>query len=296
MNPFLERYKQLGQEFDPESIKVTSCFRINTLKIEPKELLRRLNQRGVKQRKIPWLDFGYEYEAKFSLGANPEYLLGFYYLQDAASQVPAQLLQPSKKELVLDMCAAPGGKTTQLAQYMKNQGAIVALDTNGKRLLSLRNNLERLSIRNVLMYRKDARFTFDLGLEFDKILLDAPCSGNFTLEEDWFEKRSLEEVQERARSQKELLKAAIKVLDKGGTLVYSTCSLEPEENEMNIDWLLRKYSDLKLEKIDVSMGDPGLTEAFGKTLNPEIKKCRRFWPHKTGTQGFFVAEIRKASE
>jgi NOL1/NOP2/sun family putative RNA methylase len=290
---FLERYSELGQEFEPAKVKVKNCFRINNLKIEPRELLRRLNKKGVRLRKIAWLELGYEYESKYSLGATPEYLLGYYYLQDAASQTPVQLLKPNKKDLVLDMCAAPGGKTTQLAQYMNNEGAIIALDTDTRRLLSLRNNLERMTIKNVLIYRKDARFVFDFGLQFDKVLLDAPCSGNFTLEKDWFEKRSLEEVKERARRQKELLKAAVNVLKKGGTLVYSTCSLEPEENELNIDWLLRKYPGLKLEETGLEAGDPGVTDAFGKKLNTEIKKCKRFWPHKTGTQGFFVAKIHK---
>jgi 16S rRNA C967 or C1407 C5-methylase (RsmB/RsmF family) len=160
-------------------------------------------------------------------------------------------------------------------------------------LESLRNNIERLGIKNTVLYKKDARFVSDLGLKFDKILLDASCSGNFADEENWFQIKSLEGIKERARLQRELLKAAVKVLKEDGTLVYSTCTLEPEENEMNINWLLNKYDNLNTEPVNISIGDDGLTKVFGEKLNSEIKKCKRFWPHKTGTQGFFIAKIVK---
>ena len=133
----------------------------------------------------------------------------------------------------------------------------------------------------------------DFGIEFDKILLDAPCSGNYAIEEKFFQEKNIHGVLERSRIQKELLKAAVKVLKKNGILVYSTCSLEPEEDEMNIDWLLTKYKDLVLEDTGLSVGDSGLTSVFGKKLNPELKKTRRFWPEKHNTEGFFIAKIKK---
>lgn len=291
MSIFLRRYKELGEEFDPEKIALQKSLRVNTLKISETELTNRLKSEKIKLTKIPFLDSGYFYEADFSLGATPEYLQGYYYLQEAASQIPAQILNPNANDVVLDMSAAPGGKTTQMAALMKNKGTIVALDSQAQRLESLRNNIERMGVTNTLVYKKDARFASDLGLKFDKILLDAPCSGNFADEENWFDKKVLEGIKERARLQRELLKSAVKILKSKGTLVYSTCTLEPEENEFNVNWLLNKYSDLSIEKIDIKPGSPGLVTVFGEKLSSEIKKCIRCWPHKSGTQGFFIAKI-----
>ena len=271
MSIFLKRYEQLGQSINPEEIVIKKSLRTNTLKIYEKELVVRLNKSGVKIQKIPFLSYGYYYESKFSLGSTNEYLQGYYYLQESASQLPAQILNPLPKDIVLDMSAAPGGKTTQLASYMDNKGTIVALDSNIKRLESLRNNIERLGVKNTILYQKDSRFVSDLNLKFDKILLDAPCSGNFCVEVNWFQQKDLAEIKERTRLQRELLKAAVKVLNNNGVLVYSTCTLEPEENELNINWLLETCKDLKLETIDISIGDDGLTNIFGQEINIEIK-------------------------
>jgi len=195
---------------------------------------------------------------------------------------------------VLDMCAAPGSKTTQLAMMMNNKGKIIALELNNPRLPSLQNNLERCGVTNTIVYKKDARYADDLNLQFGKILLDAPCSGNFANDESWLEERKLEDLKQMSKTQRQLLESALNVLKPNGVLVYSTCSLEPEENELNIDWLLKAHKNVSLEKINLEIGDPGLTNAFGKELNKEISKCKRLWPYKTGTQGFFLARIRKA--
>jgi NOL1/NOP2/sun family putative RNA methylase len=290
-NTLVKRYQALG--YTCKLIDLQQSLRVNTLKTTEKEIISRLKSIGVNLTKIDYTDFGYYYKATFSLGATSEYLQGYYYLQEAASQLPPQVLEPKPDEVILDMCAAPGSKTTEIAQYMKNTGTLVALDADPRRLFALRNNLERCGVNNTLLYRKDARFVFDLGLQFDKVLLDAPCSGNYTIEEDFFIKKSVDGIRERSRLQKELLKAAVKVLKKNGILVYSTCSLEPEENEMNIDWVLSKYPEMKLEQVNLDIGDDGLVEVFGKKLNPEIKKCKRFWPTKTNTEGFFIAKLVK---
>lgn len=290
MNQFLERYKQLGQEFNPEDVKIKNALRINTLKSNEKEVINRLN---AKLTKISFLKNGYYYESEFSMAATPEHLQGYYYLQEAASQLPAEILEPKGTDTVLDMCASPGSKTTQLAMLMNNKGKITALDSENVRLPKLQNNLERCGVTNTITYKKDARYAQDLGLEFEKILLDAPCSGNFAIEPDWFLERKLGDIKALVKTQRQLLQAAIDVLKPGGILVYSTCSLEPEENELNINWLLNEYKDVELEKIDIDIGDPGLTKAFDRELNPDLAKCKRFWPHKTGTQGFFLAKLRK---
>jgi NOL1/NOP2/sun family putative RNA methylase len=294
MNQFLKRYKQLGEDINP-NIKIKPSIRINTLKIGENELIKRLKKEKITLEKIPFLKHGYYYKAKFSLGSTPEYLQGYYYLQEAASQLATEVLFEDNKfpEKVLDMAAAPGSKTTHIAQLMNNKGIIIALDKNPQRLISLQNNLERTGVTNTIIVKKDARFASDLGMTFDKILLDAPCSGNYTLEPQFFDEKSIDGLKPLIKEQRELLKEAIKCLKKDGLLLYSTCSLEPEENELQIDWLISKYKDIKIEKINKEIGSQGLIKVFNKKLRGEIKLCKRLWPHKTGTQGFFIAKIRK---
>jgi NOL1/NOP2/sun family putative RNA methylase len=293
-NVFLDRYKKLGETVVPEMIKVPQAIRINTIKIEPSALLKRLKRENVNLVKIPFLDFGYRVESSdFSVGAAPEHLFGYYYVQETAAQIPVQILKPTKKDIVLDMSAAPGGKTTQIAQYMENEGVLIAVDVNNMRLLTLRNNLERLGVTNTIMYQLDGKFVADLGITFDKVLLDAPCSGNFAVDEAWFDKRDLENLKASSKTQKQLFASAVAVLKKGGELVYSTCSLEPEENEMVVDWALENFPELSIQKISLPIGDDGITEPFGKKLNANVKYAKRFWPHKTNTQGFFIAKFKK---
>ncbi len=291
-NPLLKRYAQLGCSCNA-AVAPRHTLRVNTLKIDAKGLVQRLSALKVKLEKISYLDHGYFYDAKFSLASTSEYLQGYFYIQEAASQLPVHALDVQPGQTVLDMAACPGSKTTQIAQYLNNSGMIVALDVDSRRLFSLRNNLERCGVTNTVLYKKDARFAFDLGMQFDRILLDAPCSGNYAIEKDFFKMKNLPGILERARIQKELLKAAVHVLKKGGVLVYSTCSLEPEENELNINWLLKKYPEMQLEETRISVGEPGLTTIFSEKLDPSLAKCRRLWPEKTGTQGFFIAKLKK---
>ena len=293
---FLNRYERLGQEIDPE-IRLRHSIRMNTLKISEKELAERLKKRGLKLEKIPFLSNGYYAEAEFALSSMPEHLLGYFYIQEAASQIPPELMELEGTDMVLDMAASPGSKTSQIAQIMQNKGQIIALEAEALRLKKLRNNLERLGVSNTTIYHKDALYCADLGLKFDKILVDAPCSGNFATDPKWIEnmqERGLEGLKNNSELQKKLLKAAIGVLKPNGLLIYSTCSLEPEENELNVDWLLGEFEgQIELEKINLNIGEPGLIEFEDKALNPELSKTRRLWPNKTGTQGFFIAKIRK---
>ncbi len=289
---FLDRYAQLGERI-LQTVELKPTLRVNTLRITEDELVRRLTDLGVSLTKLPWLTHGYRVErSRFSLGASTEFLLGYYYLQGAAAQLPVEILDPKPSELILDCCAAPGGKTTQLAQHMQNKGTIIALEKKPHRLLSLRNNLERMSIANTIVYNLDAGKAATLGMQFDKVLLDAPCSGNYVGDPTWFSKRTITDIQKSAQIQRHLLSAALGVLKPGGILVYSTCTLEPEENELNVHWLVAN-AHVTLEPINIPVGDPGLTTVFGKKLHPSLKHCKRFWPHKTNTEGFFIAKVRK---
>jgi NOL1/NOP2/sun family putative RNA methylase len=288
MTDLKKRYeKLLGEPFEPAEKR--DCLRINTL-TAPKDILKRIEAKATLT-KVPFLPYGYWYESKRSLGATPEYLLGYYYLQEAASQLPALVLNPPKHATVLDMTASPGSKTTQVAAMMENTGVIIAVEQKSNRMEALAENLERCSVMNAILFRKDARFIKDFHKQFTHILLDAPCSGNYVIEKDYFKKKTLETIHEMVKIQRELLKAAVENLAPGGTLVYSTCSLEPEENEEQIDWLLTKYPQITLTDTKLTIGEAGYTTVFGKQLNKEIKKTRRLWPQKTGTQAFFIAKL-----
>lgn len=282
MDNFVERYKQMGEKIKP--IVIRPSLRINPIKVsDESSFISRLQKKGMKLVKIPFTEHGYYVKSKFSIGAATEYLLGYYHVQEAASQIPAEVLDASG--LVLDACAAPGGKTAQLALKAK---VVVALEQQHKRALMLCNNLERLGVSNCIVYNEDAR-SFEGN--FDAALVDAPCSGNYTMSTNWLEKQTLSNIEKRAELQKEILSNVVSCLKKNGKLVYSTCSLEPEEDEIVVQYAIDKLG-MKVEKINC-IGDNGLTSVFGKELHPSIKNCKRFWPHKTGTQGFFIAKMVK---
>lgn len=280
MNIFKQRYKEMGE--DIEFIKLRKAIRVNTKKISPEALQERLEKKQVEMQRIPFLKNGFWVKAKFNLVSTPEYLLGLFYFQEAAAQIPVEVLKP--KTLTLDCCAAPGGKTTQIAEY----ASVIAIESDRERFVALENNLERLGVDNCIAYLMDIR---QVQKKFSSILLDAPCSGNYMLEDNWMKKNSLKRINERAEKQKQLLAHALSLLEKGGVLVYSTCSLEPEENEFVIQFALDHFP-VQIEKIDC-IGDKGLTKIFGRTLHPSLVHCRRLWPHKTNTIGFFIARIKK---
>ncbi len=297
MQLFLKRYKELNPDFDfatcPNVTQVRDVLRINTLKADESFVVERLKKIGVKLKKIKGIPFAYKYKSKFSIASTTEYALGYVYLQETASMLPPLILNPKKDACVLDMCSAPGSKTTFLAQLMNNKGCIIAVDINTNRLNALKSNLMRCGVKNTVVYKKDARFMFDLKKKFDNILLDAPCSGNFVIDEEFFNKRSIESFKQRSKLQKELLKSAYSVLKTKGVLVYSTCSLEPEENELVVVWFLNKYKDMALLDINLDIKHSnGLTKVFGKELNKTLAKTIRIWPNQ-GMQGFFVAKFLK---
>ncbi|MBR9700378.1 RsmB/NOP family class I SAM-dependent RNA methyltransferase [Candidatus Woesearchaeota archaeon] len=288
---FLRRYREICPDVTMEHATKRQALRVNTSKTTAKELIATLTKRDAKLEKIPWLENGYWIEADFSPGATQEYLLGHYYLQGPLSQLTCEILKP--KGRILDMAAAPGGKTTYLAQ-MSPDSVVIALDNDAARLAVVRNNVERLGLPNVVCVKKDARFVRDLGERFDSIILDAPCSGNFCSESGWAEKRTLQDIKANARVQRELLKAAYFALETGGSILYSTCSLEPEEDELVVDWLLKKYENIDLVPIELEIGDQGAITWNGKDLDKRLSRTRRFWPHKTGEEGFFMALLRRA--
>jgi len=285
---FVNRYEELGWEY--RDVELRRAIRINAMNAEETNTVERLHSLGIELEKISFLENGYWIcRSEFSVGATPEYLLGLYSMQEAAAQIPVRLFTILKDKTVLDACAAPGGKTVQLADLMQNSGVIVALDIKKQRLVAFSNQLERCNVKNVVVYHLDARQASSLGMKFDGILLDVPCSGNFAADKEWFIKRTFEDVKKNARLQREILAVAIQVLKDNGEIVYATCSLEPEENELNIDWAIKNLG-LEVEKIDC-YGQKALTSVFGKQLDRSIESCRRIWPGQT--QGFFVCKLKK---
>ena len=287
---FIELYQSLGGSVTGDET-TPKAIRVNPLKTEDQTLVAILEDQGVELEKIPFLDHGYRViSSPFSLGASIEYLLGYYSLQETASQLPVQVLSPSKDDRVLDMAAAPGGKTTQIAAYMENQGEVTAVDVNRQRLFALENNVERTGVKNTIVYAIDALELPDEPL-FTKVLLDAPCSGNYVTDGRWFDNRTKSHIKSNSLMQRRLIAKAINVLETGGTLLYSTCSLEPEENEVNVQWMLENY-DVKIQEIDCP-GSHGLTNVFLDELDESVSKCRRIWPNDVGSQGFFIAKAVK---
>lgn len=280
----------LGWKF--KYVKPKQTIRINTMNIAEEKVVNRLEALKIKLEKVPFLEHGYwVHHSKFSLGATSEYLLGLYSIQEAAAQIPATLFTELKNKIVLDACAAPGGKTVQLADLMQNTGVIIALDVKKERLTALANHLERCHVKNTIIYNLDARHASKLKLKFDCILLDVPCSGNFSTDKQWFKKRTIKDIERNAKLQREIMTEAAKILKDDGEMIYSTCSLEPEENELNINWAIENLN-LKVAKIDC-YGENASTKIFGKRLDNQIENCRRIWPGKT--QGFFVCKLKKVA-
>jgi NOL1/NOP2/sun family putative RNA methylase len=285
---FVNRYRKLGWIY--KEVKLKRAIRINTVNSNRDTIVKRLESLGIVLEKIPFLKDGYWiYKSRFSVGATAEYLLGLYSIQEAAAQIPATLFSKLKDKTVLDACASPGGKTVQLANLMDNRGVIVALDHKERKMFALTNQLERSRVTNTAVYNMDAKEASKLNIKFDRVLLDVPCSGNPITDRDWFNKRTMEDVHRNARRQRQILTEAAKVTKDGGEIVYATCSLEPEENEFNIDWAIANLN-VKIETIKCH-GEQGLTNVFGKELDRSIKKCNRIWPKQT--QGFFVCKLKK---
>ena len=285
---FVNRYKKLGWKY--KDVKLKPSIRINTMNANKDNVVKRLESLGIVLEKIPFLEDGYWIrKSEFSVGATAEYLLGLYSIQEAAAQIPATLFTELEDKTVLDACASPGGKTVQLANLMNNSGVIVALDIKRRRLFPLSNQLERSRVKNTIVYQMDAREASRLNIKFDRVLLDVPCSGNYVTDKDWFNRRTFKDVKRNARRQRQILTEAVKVTKDNGEIVYATCSLEPEENELNIDWAIGTLN-LQVEEIRCH-GEKGLTNVFGRELDSSIEKCKRIWPGQT--QGFFVCKLRK---
>ncbi len=275
-------------------------LRVNSLRSRRRELAHALITRGVNLDPLDWSKVGLQvYDSTVSLGATPEYLAGQYMIQAAASFLPCVALDPKPHEKVLDMCAAPGGKTTYLSQMMKNTGVVIANDVNDKRIPALVANIHRMGATNTVVCCKDGRQLRDMTRGFDRVLLDAPCTGLGVISRDQSVKfdKSDKDVQKCAHIQRELLLTAIDLVDASrpeATIVYSTCSITVEENEAVVDYALA-HRDVKIVETGIPFGRPGLTRHRTKRFHPAVAKSVRVYPHTHNMDGFYVCKMIKVS-
>lgn len=298
----IERYLALWGEVDTlrfiEACEqpVKTSIRLNTLKTSVKDVKSKLQAKGVTLGAIPWLKEGFYADFNdYSPGSFLEHMLGFYYVQGVPSMTAVSVLDPQPNDTVLDLAAAPGGKTTHIAQMMQNAGMVIAIEQDRQRMNSLQSNIIRCGATNTIVLRGDARKLKELPFEPDKILLDAPCSGEGLIPLDPSRKTSktMADIRFCATREDEMLEAAVNALAVDGTMVYSTCSIAPEENEYIVDDILKRHPEMVVEQIKTEFGSPGYSEPYGIKLNESLKLARRFLPHLHGTEGFFICKMRK---
>lgn len=294
---FLQRLQlQLGEEYPlylqslerPRAV----ALRLNPLKTTDFPTLPFMGE------PVPWAEYGYYYDPNARPGLHVWHEAGLYYLQEASAMAPVTLLDPQPGEIICDLCAAPGGKSTQIAAKMKGEGLLVCNEINPKRARILSRNIERMGVANALVLNHhpselEKHFTG----AFDKILVDAPCSGEgmFRKEADAVTDWSPETVAMCARRQQEILSTAAKLLRPGGRLVYSTCTFAPQEDEGAVSEFLKNHPDFTIEIVEAPALSKGSTALVDEPVEG-LEHTFRLWPHHQHGEGHFAAVLRKAGE
>lgn len=294
---------ELLEFLEASEVQRPLTIRANSLKTRRRDLASALINRGVNLDPIgKWTKVGLVvYSATVPLGATPEYLAGHYMIQGASSMLPVMALAPQENERVLDMCAAPGGKSSHIAAIMKNTGTLFANDANRERIKAIVGNFHRLGVVNSIVSCEDGSKYQNIMTGFDRVLLDAPCTGTGVVAKDPSVKTSKSEVdiQRCYNLQRKLILSAIDCLSSksttGGYLVYSTCSILPEENEWVIDYALKKRN-VKLVPTGLDFGTEGFVSYRQFRFHPSMKLTKRYYPHTHNMDGFFVAKLKKFSD
>ncbi len=306
---FVRRVRELlkndydvGSFFEYCKTAPKKSIRVNTLKITIEELLERLKKKGW-ETKQPFKDYPYiiTIDSKLEpgeLGKTKEHILGYYYVQEITSMMPLLALKIKENEILLDLCAAPGSKTTQAAAIMKNSGSIIANDISFSRISILCANLERCGVMNAIVTRHSGveicRELKKLNFKFDKILIDAPCSGegNIRCSPRTFLEWSEPLLFSLSKKQKKMLNEAADLLKENGELVYSTCTYSPEENEAVVQSLV----DRGFKIVDVILPlktREGLTEWRDIKFDSSMRKAIRIYHHDNDLEGFFLCKLKK---
>ena len=313
--PFLDKMERLlgdeyGEWLASYGQKRRYGMRVNTLKVTPQAFLR-MTPWADRLSPIPWTPEAFYYEETDRPGKHPHYHAGLYYIQEPSAMAPAELLGVKPGDRVLDLCAAPGGKSTQLAAKLQGSGLLVSNDNARERTKALAKNIELAGVRNaVVLNEEPAALAGAFGAFFDKVLVDAPCSGEGMFRKDesmvaQWEKHSVERC---SLMQRDILKHAAELLAPGGTLVYSTCTFSPEENEAQIAALLTEREDMEIVPVELDYGwTPGRPDwAAGaggepaRSLSPEavpaVAGTVRIWPHRAPGEGHYAAVLRKRGD
>ena len=298
---FIEKMKHLlGEEFPSflESFDKKRVYglRVNALKLSPGDFPP-LSPFTLKP--IPWAEEGYYYEEGERPGKHPWHEAGLYYLQEPSAMAAAKLLDPKPGERILDLCAAPGGKSTHIAALLKGEGFLLSNEIHKARVKILSRNVERMGIAGAVVSCEDSRsLALRFPAFFDRIAVDAPCSGEgmFRKDEAARQEWSLEQVTACALRQKEILANAASMLKPGGRMLYSTCTFSPEENEQVIEEFLSVHSDFSIEP---GLNRPGLDRGrpqWSKTGRQDLADTFRIWPHKAEGEGHYFAVLKKSGE
>lgn len=294
---FIEEMKRiLGDEYDAyeESLNQTRCYglRVNTSKISTEEFEKIC---PFSIRKIPFVENGYYYEENVQPAKHPYYFAGLYYLQDPSAMIPASRLPVEKGERVLDLCAAPGGKTTELGAKLNGSGLLVSNDVSVKRAGALLKNIQLFGITNsFLMIEYPDKLAKAFPEYFDKILVDAPCSGEGMFRKDPSMAKEWETngPQFYANLQREILEEAFSMLRPGGMLLYSTCTFSLLEDEGTVDYILSGHPELSLMPMaDYEGFSHGRAELVDSSF--DMSSCIRIFPHKMQGEGHFLALFKK---
>lgn len=298
---FVERMKEmLGEESEPffagyDRERVYG-LRVNTAKISPEEFERIA---PFSLQPIPWVENGYFYKPEDQPTKHPYYFAGLYYMQEPSAMTPASRLKAEPGDCVLDLCAAPGGKATELGTRLRGEGLLVANDISAPRMKALLKNVEVAGIPNAFLTNEEpARLAAVFPEFFDKILVDAPCSGEgmFRKEPAVMEAWTPDKPEICAAIQRPILDAAVQMLKPGGYLLYSTCTFSAEENEKQMARVLQLYPEFSLEEITpwykgFAKGRPEWADN-----NPELAKTVRIWPQYMDGEGHYLALLKKQGE
>jgi NOL1/NOP2/sun family putative RNA methylase len=292
MEKIIERYrKKLGIDISQFLGLPDQFIRVNTLKADVEKIIKSLEERGYMFEKLKFCDFGFRVLNKDKIITKEvEHAVGYIFSQDASSMLVPLVLDLEEKDIVLDLCAAPGAKTTEIAQIMDNKGIILANDITFERIKALASNIQRMGVLNTIISIEDGRFLYKkINETFDKVLVDAPCSATGTFKPDALISLNEKMLKDLSNLQKSLLYSAYHLAKKDGIIVYSTCSLEIEENEEVVDWFLKKFN-VEIEEIRIK-GIELIDGIVKNDIDKEVKKAKRVLIK--GQEGFFIAKFRK---
>lgn len=268
-------------------------LRVNTLKVAVEDFL---NLSPFSLSPVAWTREGFYYDKNDKPGKHPYHEAGLYYIQEPSAMAAVEYLQPEPGEKVLDLCAAPGGKTTQIAAKMKQQGLLIANEVVPSRAKVLSQNVERMGITNcVVLNEKPERLADEFENFFDRVLVDAPCSGEgmFRKDPDVTREWSLAQVDACSRRQLHILDDASRMLRAGGRLVYSTCTFSPEENEQVVAEFVTKHPEFEIERVDVLPGFQSGRREWVQNGDSHVERTIRIWPHRVKGEGHYIAVLRK---